>query len=90
MQTDNNRNFNEKAAGAQGTPAERNSGSLRDAARQLEASISRFVQENQRTYENLNRQMDHPSDQIWGFKQEIAEIRRATERNLELIRSYRQ
>ena len=67
-----------------------NSGDVTAAAQQFQASVSRFVQEDQRTDENLSRLMDQPSDLLWRFEKKIDDLRRETERNRELIRNYRQ
>jgi len=54
------------------------------------SSLSRYLQDDRQTHEKLSRSMDRPSDELRSFKREIDDIRRATERNTELIRSYRQ
>jgi len=89
LNTDWNRDSSDEATGVQTALSETNSGDVHDAAQQLEASLSRFVQDDQKTDENLSRLMDHPSDQIRSLEKKIEDVRRATERNLELIRNYR-
>ena len=89
MDTNNNSNSSDETMGAQTAPAEINPGNVNDAAEQFQASLSRFMQEDQRAKENLSRFMDQPSDQIWRLEKKIDDVRSATERNLELIRNYR-
>jgi hypothetical protein len=90
MDTDeNNNNSNQETMGSQNTSAGMNSAYVLDAAQQSQASLSRFLQEDQRKDENLSRLMDHPSDQLSIIEREIDDVRQATERNLELIRNYR-
>lgn len=89
MNRDNNSNSGDQAIGAQTAPAGTNSGEVREAVQQFQATFSRFMQEDQRADENLSRLMDQPSDQIHSLERKIDDVRRATERNLELIRNYR-
>ena len=86
---DNNGNSNQEAMGSQSTSAGMNSANVQHAAQQLQASLSEFFQEDQRKDENLSRLMDHPSDQLQSLEREIDDVRKATERNRELIRNYR-
>ena len=90
MDTDeNNGSSNQETMGSQNTSAGMNSAYVLDTAQQSQASLSRFLQEDQRKDENLSRLMDHPSDQIRSLEKKIEDVRGATERNLELIRNYR-
>jgi predicted nucleic acid-binding Zn-ribbon protein len=47
------------------------------------------VQSNQRNHETLSRQMANPLDRVSKLEQKIEDVRRATERNRDLIRNYR-
>ena len=89
MDTRENNSDNE-ATGAKAASAEINSDQVRDAAEQLQGSVSRFAQENQRNHENLSRLMDQPDLQIVKLEQKVEELRKATERNRDLVRGYRQ
>jgi len=75
--------------GGQTAPAAINASISREIAQQLQASISRFAQGNQMIHENLSRSMDRPSDQLWKLEREIADVRKETQRNRDLIRNYR-
>jgi len=89
MATDNNSNSGDAATGAQTASVGINSAQVQEAAQQLQTSVSRFVQEDQRKDENLSRLMDTPSDEIRRLEQKIEDVRRATERNLDMIHNYR-
>ena len=90
MDTDNNGNSSDEAMGAQTAPAAVDSGQVHDAAERLQASVSQFLQENQRNHEKLNRSMDQPSDQVLKLERKIEDVRKATEKNMDRIRNYRQ
>ena len=83
MSTDNNSNSSDVAVGAQTAPAEIDSDQVHDAVGQLQTSLSRFLQEDQRAGEDLSRLMEQPGDQIWRIERKIEDVRKATERNLE-------
>ncbi len=89
MNTDDNSNPSDEPVSAQTAPPETISGDVQDATQQFEASLSHFAQEDQRADEDLSRLMDGPDDRIWRLEKDIEDVRRATERNLELIRNYR-
>jgi hypothetical protein len=73
----------------QAAPERINYGEMRDAAQQLQGSMSRFFQEDQRVHETLGRSMDRPSDELQGVKQEVKDNRREIDRLRDLIRNYR-
>lgn len=99
--SENDSNSNAGATGAEPTPAGAISGNAiaaaqqslaeqaRDAAQQLQESLSGFFQEDQRGNENLSRSMDRPSDELGELKREIKDNRRETDRLRDLIRNYR-
>ena len=87
MESDqNDENAGDEPVTAQTAPAEMSSGEVQAAAQQLQASVSRFGQEDRRTHEDLSRLMDQPGDQMRSFEKKIEDVHRATERNLEIIR----
>ena len=80
---------NAKTPDAQTAPGESIAEQARDAAQQLQESLSGFFQEDQRGNENLSRSMDRPSDELGELKREIKDNRRETDRLRDLIRNYR-
>jgi hypothetical protein len=90
MDTGNNTTSGNANMGAQTTPSRVTSADVREAVERMNSSVSRYIQDDRQIHEKLSRSMDRPSDILRGFEKRIDDIRRATERNTELIRSYRQ
>ncbi len=75
---------------AQDAPEKTHSAQVQDAIQQLQASVSQFLQGNQRNHEGLNRLMDQPNLHLLKFEQKVEDLQRESKRTRDLIRNYRQ
>jgi hypothetical protein len=80
----------EETMAPQAAPARTSSAQAQDALQQFQASLSQFLQGNQRNQEGLNRLMDQPNLQLLKFEQKIEDLETESKRTRDLIRNYRQ
>jgi hypothetical protein len=91
MDTDNDsNNSKQQHTGAEAAPARMNSAQVRDTFQQSQASVSQFLQGNQRNFENLARSAAEPNLRVVKLERKVEELGGGLERNRDRIRNYRQ